>query len=111
MEFKIDSAFSLVYSLEPSDGPNSVLKNKFSNDPKIVVLQETVGSNSISLASLDLAMSLGVLQHIPDTGLAIKDVSRRIKLGVLSFATCIISLRISRFFTVVYFGLQTRYVG
>ena len=73
--------FSLVYALEPSDGANSVLKNKFSNDPKIVVLQETVGSNSIPLASLDLAMSLGVLHHIPDTGLAIKDVSRRIKPG------------------------------
>lgn len=73
--------FSLVYALEPSDGANLVLKNKFSNDPKIVVLQETVGSNSIPLAYLDLAMSLGVLHHIPDTGLAIKDVSRRIKPG------------------------------
>ena len=73
--------FSLVYALEPSDGASSVLKKKFSNDPKIVVLQETVGSNSIPLASLDLAMSLGVLHHIPDTGLAIKDVSRSIKPG------------------------------
>ena len=73
--------FSLVYALEPSDGASTVLKKKFSNDPKFVVLQETVGSNSIPLASLDLAMSLGVLHHIPDTGLAIKDVSRRIKPG------------------------------
>lgn len=73
--------FSLVYALEPSDGANSVLKSKFSNDPRVVVLQETVGSNSIPLASLDLAMSLGVLHHIPDTNLAIKDVSRRIKSG------------------------------
>ena len=40
-----------------------------------------VGVNSIPLASLDLAMSLGVLHHIPDTGLAIKDVSHRIKPG------------------------------
>ncbi len=78
---RLSPYFSLVYALEPSDGANSVLKNKFSNDPKIVVLQETVGSNSIPLASLDLAMSLGVLHHIPDTGLAIKDVSRRIKPG------------------------------
>ena len=78
---RLSPHFSLVYALEPSDGANSVLKKKFSNDPKIVVLQETVGSNSIPLASLDLAMSLGVLHHIPDTGLAIKDVSRRIKPG------------------------------
>ena len=78
---RLSPHFSLVYALEPSDGASTVLKNKFSNDPKIVVLQETVGSNSIPLASLDLAMSLGVLHHIPDTGLAIKDVSRRIKPG------------------------------
>lgn len=73
--------FSLVYALEPSDGANTVLKNKFSGKAKIVVLKETVGANSIPLASLDLAMSLGVLHHIPDTSLAIKDVSRRIKPG------------------------------
>ena len=61
--------FSFLYVLEPSD------------DAKIVVLQETVGVNSIPVASLDLAMSLGVLHHIPDTALAIKDVSRSIKSG------------------------------
>ena len=73
--------FSLVYALEPSNGASTVLKNKFAQEPKIVVLQETVGANSIPLASLDLAMSLGVLHHIPDTALAIRDVSLRIKPG------------------------------
>ena len=73
--------FSLVYALEPSDGASKVLQKKFSNESKIVVLQETIGANSIPLGSLDLAMSLGVLHHIPDTGLAIKDVSLRIKPG------------------------------
>ena len=73
--------FSLVYALEPSDGASTVLKRKFSDETKILVLQETVGANSIPLESLDLAMSLGVLHHIPDTGLAIKEVSRRIKPG------------------------------
>ena len=73
--------FSLVYVLEPSDGASKVLKGKFSDEEKIVVLQETVGANSIPFESLDLAMSLGVLHHIPDTGLAIKDVSLRIKPG------------------------------
>jgi SAM-dependent methyltransferase len=73
--------FSLIYALEPSNGANTVLKNKFSGETKIAVLQETVGANSIPLESLDLAMSLGVLHHIPDTGLAIKEVARRIKPG------------------------------
>jgi SAM-dependent methyltransferase len=73
--------FSLVYALEPSDGANKVLKSKFSDEPKIVVLQETVGTNSIPRNSLDMAMSLGVLHHIPDTSLAIKDVSLSLKPG------------------------------
>ena len=71
--------FSSVYALEPSDGASTVLKSKFVGDPKIAVLQETVGVNSIPVGSLDLAMSLGVLHHIPDTALAIKDVARSIK--------------------------------
>ena len=71
--------FSRVYALEPSDGASQVLRNKFEGDPKIIVLQETVGANSIPVASLDFAMSLGVLHHIPDTTLAIKDILRGIK--------------------------------
>lgn len=73
--------FSLVYVLEPSDGASTVLRTKFAGQQKIVVLQETVGANSIPVASLDLAMSLGVLHHIPNTALAIKDVSHSIKPG------------------------------
>ena len=73
--------FSLVYALEPSDGANKVLKNKFSKEARMTILQETVGANSIPAGSLDLAMSLGVLHHIPDTGLAIKDVAGKIKGG------------------------------
>jgi len=73
--------FSLVYALEPSDGANKVLKKKFSKESRMTILQETVGANSIPAGSLDLAMSLGVLHHIPDTGLAIKDVASKIKGG------------------------------
>jgi len=73
--------FSLIYALEPSDGANQVLRNKFITEPRIKILQETVGANSIPSESLDLAMSLGVLHHIPDTGLAIRDVASKIKSG------------------------------
>jgi SAM-dependent methyltransferase len=73
--------FSTIYALEPSDGANNVLTNKFSNEVRIMVLQETVGINSIPDGSLDLAMSLGVLHHIPDTGLAIREVASKIKGG------------------------------
>jgi len=73
--------FSLIYALEPSEGASRVLKNKFSGEAKIAVLQDTVGANSIPLESLDLAMSLGVVHHIPDTGLAFKEVARKLKSG------------------------------
>jgi SAM-dependent methyltransferase len=73
--------FSSVYALEPSNGANKVLKEKFSKESRMTILQETVGANSIPSGSLDLAMSLGVLHHIPDTGLAIKDVAGKIKSG------------------------------
>ena len=73
--------FSLVYALEPSEGANKVLKKKFLSQSRIKILQETVGANSIPAESLDLGMSLGVLHHIPDTGLAIKDVATKIKSG------------------------------
>jgi SAM-dependent methyltransferase len=73
--------FSQVYALEPSDGASNVLTKKFMNESRVKILQETVGMNSIPSNSLDLAMSLGVLHHIPDTGLAIKDVASKIKSG------------------------------
>ena len=99
--------FSLVYALEPSDGANRVLKNKFVDEPKVVVLQETVGANSIPLASLDLAMSLGVLHHIPDTSLAIKDVSRRIKPGGMFLCYLYYSLENKpTFYRVIFNGVN-----
>ena len=73
--------FVKVYVLEPSDGANKVLLEKFEREPRIAVLKETVGMNSIPNASLDLGMSLGVLHHIPDTSLAIRDLSKKIKPG------------------------------
>jgi SAM-dependent methyltransferase len=73
--------FCLVYALEPSDGAGKVLTKKFVDEKRVKILQETVGMNSISPNSLDLAMSLGVLHHIPDTALAIKDVASKIKRG------------------------------
>jgi SAM-dependent methyltransferase len=75
--------FSLIYALEPSDGANQVLRNKFKNETRLRILQETVGDNSIPAQSLDLAMSLGVLHHIPDTSLAIRDVASKVKSGGL----------------------------
>ena len=71
--------FHKVYALEPSAGANRVLRKKFDENTRVVILQETVGKNSIPDESLDLAVSLGVLHHIPNTALAIRDVGSKIK--------------------------------
>jgi SAM-dependent methyltransferase len=73
--------FSLVYALEPSHGATKVLTEKFGNEGRVKILQETIGMNSIPPDSLDLGMSLGVLHHIPNTGLAINDIAGKIKSG------------------------------
>ncbi len=73
--------FKTVYALEPSDGAANVLMDKFKGDAKVIILQESVGVNSIPDASLDLAVSLGVLHHIPDTALAISDIAKKTKPG------------------------------
>jgi SAM-dependent methyltransferase len=73
--------FSLIYALEPSNGANQVLRKKFNNESRVSILQESVGLNSIPSESLDLAMSLGVLHHIPDTALAIREIATKIKSG------------------------------
>jgi len=73
--------FTKIYALEPSLGATNVLRYKFTAESRIEILQESVGANSIADESLDLAMSLGVLHHIPDTGRALKDIAKKVKSG------------------------------
>ena len=73
--------FHKIYAVEPSVAAVQVMNEKFSKDSKIRVLHEDVEKNSIPESSIDLAISLGVLHHIPDTYQAILDVSKKIKSG------------------------------
>ena len=73
--------FYKVYALDPSAAAVQVMNEKFSRDSKVQVLHEDIERNSISENSLDLAISLGVLHHIPDTSQAILDVGKKIKSG------------------------------
>ncbi len=73
--------FATIYALDPSPGSIDVLADKFQNSSKIKVLKESVGRNSIPNESLDLAMSLGVLHHLPDTAKGIEDIAKKIKPG------------------------------
>jgi len=73
--------FKTIYAVEPSDEASEVLRKKFKDEPRVKVLQESVGANSIPDETLDFAVSLGVLHHIPDTALAISDIAKKMKPG------------------------------
>jgi hypothetical protein len=103
--------FAFIYALEPSEGANEVLVRKFCTEPRIEILKETIGANSIPDNSLDLAMSLGVLHHIPDTGLAMKDVSAKIKSGGFLLCYLYYNLEGKLFFIVYFLSFQTLFVG
>lgn len=78
---RLEPYFKKIYAVEPSLSAVNVMIEKFAREPKIEVLNENVEENSIPENSLDLAISLGVLHHIPDTSKAILDVSKKIKHG------------------------------
>ena len=73
--------FHKIYALDPGAAAVQVMNEKFSKNSKVQILHEDVERNSISENSLDLAISLGVLHHIPDTHQAILDISKKIKSG------------------------------
>jgi SAM-dependent methyltransferase len=78
---RLEPFFRKIYAVEPSPSAVNVMIEKFALVPKIEVLNEDVEENSIPEKSLDLAISLGVLHHIPDTSKAILDISQKIKHG------------------------------
>ena len=72
---------SKLYVLEPSSKAFKVVSARFEDQEKVVLLNESVESNQIPKSHLDLAVSLGVLHHIKDTGEAIRKVSEKVKPG------------------------------
>ena len=78
--FLLDSAKEL-WLVEPGVGSFALLEERFVENKKIHILNQTVSQNSVPEESLDLAVSLGVLHHIPDTFRGIQDIYRKIKPG------------------------------
>lgn len=70
-----------LYLIEPSLNAFKVLESKFENSQKVILLNESIDKCSIPTESLDFAMSLGVLHHIPDTELALKKIFETLKPG------------------------------
>ncbi len=72
---------SQLYVVEPSEKAFNVASSRFTDEKGVTLLNQSVESNQVPPNSLDLAVSLGVLHHIKDTGAAIKQVSEKIKSG------------------------------
>ena len=72
---------SQLYVVEPSEKAFNVASSRFTDEEGVTLLNQSVESNQIPPNSLDLAVSLGVLHHIRDTGAAIKQVGEKIKPG------------------------------
>ena len=95
--------FAEIYALDPSSGSIHVLSEKFKNSSKIKVLKESVGRNSILDDSLDLAVSLGVLHHLPDTAKGIQDIAKKIKPGGMFWCYLYYNLENkSRFYRILF---------
>ncbi len=70
-----------LYILEPADQAFKVIQKRFKQSERIVLLNEDVSKNSIPSKSLDLAVVLGVLHHIPDPEEALVAISSKRKPG------------------------------
>ena len=71
---------SKLYVVEPSEKAFKVCQRRF-KETKIICLNQSVADNDVPESSLDLAISLGVLHHIPDTRQAIEQVGKKLKAG------------------------------
>ncbi len=72
---------SQLWLVEPGKESFEILQQRFGKNEKVHLLNETVSENRVPNDSLDLAVSLGVLHHMPDTGLGIQDIFTKIKPG------------------------------
>jgi len=78
---KVLKNFKNLYVLEPSNGAQNVLKNKFHLYKNVILLNESIGNNSIPNETLDFAYSLGVIHHLPDAQRAMIEISKKLKPG------------------------------
>tara|TARA_Y100001970_G_scaffold86868_2_gene109614 strand:- start:3111 stop:3938 length:828 start_codon:yes stop_codon:yes gene_type:complete len=69
-----------LHCIDPSSALNIAKKN-LSELTNVSFLQESVDSFSIEKESQDFGYSLGVLHHVPDTSLAIKSCTSKLKSG------------------------------
>ena len=70
-----------LYILEPAEQAFRVIQKRFKESASIILLNEEISENSISVNSLDLAVALGVLHHITNPKQALAAISSKLKPG------------------------------
>ncbi|MDP1721127.1 MAG: methyltransferase domain-containing protein [Candidatus Nanopelagicaceae bacterium] len=70
-----------LWLVEPGIESFALLQERFVKNEKVHILNQGVSENSVPEESLDLAVSLGVLHHIPDTMRGVKDIYKKMKPG------------------------------
>lgn len=72
-----------LYVLEPSAAAMSVARSNLVDHLNVTYLQEPIGGPSMPAGSLDVAYSLGVIDHVPDSVQALRDVRAALRPGGL----------------------------
>lgn len=70
-----------LYVLEPSTVAMGVARRNLAEFTNITFIEEPIGGPSSPAGSLDLAYSLGVIHHMPDSLQALKDIRATLKPG------------------------------
>ena len=70
-----------LFCIDPSQEAIQVAKKNLKKRTNCVISLGSTSSNELEDNSMDFGYSLGVLHHIPDTQLALKDCSRKSKKG------------------------------
>jgi SAM-dependent methyltransferase len=78
---KVAPLVSHLYVLEPSSAAMSVARKNLSRFNNVSYIAESIGGLSMPEGLLDVAYSLGVIHHIPDPELALRDVRATLKPG------------------------------
>jgi SAM-dependent methyltransferase len=78
---KVAPLVSKLYILEPSSAAMSVARQALSGFRNISYIAEPIGGPSMPIGQLDVAYSIGVIHHIPDSQRALLDVRRTLKPG------------------------------
>ncbi len=72
---------SHLYVLEPSEAAMGVARSNLAEHKNVTYIQEPIGGPSLRGGILDVAYSLGVIHHVPDSVQALRDVRGALKPG------------------------------